>query len=85
MKPVYQFPIPPLRPFSSTSTPLNAADDRNEVSNEPLPKRRRTESEANIAQHENAFVNVNVNERMRLFMNDIHAQEPSTATPVEVA
>jgi hypothetical protein len=81
MKPVYQFPIPPLRPFSSTSTtPLSAADDRNDVSSEPLPKRRRVENEENITQHENAF-----DERMRLFMNDINAQEPSTASPVEVA
>lgn len=88
MKPVYQFPIPPLRPFSSTSsapTPLNAAADRNEVSMEPLPKRmRRNDHEDEIAQQQHVVDNAFEN-RMRLFMNDINAQEPSTAPTVEVA
>lgn len=59
MKPVYQFPIPPLRPSSSvtnaSSSTLKEANERDH-SSEPIPKKLRTDDQENsIAQHSNQF------------------------------
>lgn len=55
MKPVYQFPIPPLKPLSMPISKLsNTSSERGESANEPLPKRIRLEPEE-IPQHSNAL------------------------------
>ena len=84
MKPIYQFPIPPLRPISSLSsaTPPNTGrEERREDSSEPLPKRIRLNGpEEEVAQEGAAFENP-----INRLMDEINGEEPSTATTIEVA
>lgn len=89
MKPVFQFPIPPLHPpsiiKSSSSSSVAAPIDRREVdASEPLPKRiRLDENDSSIAnnnnnnnneaQHSNNVINNVFN---RLIIGPFNTQEP---------
>lgn len=98
LKPVYQFPIPPLHlvlPMQPSAAPT-AVDRRERDSNsEPIPKRVRldeSESESDsiannndnaVAQHSNVTINNNFNS-MLIFENN-NAQVSRTVDEIEVA
>lgn len=81
MKPAYQFPIPPLRPFSKitfSTTPVaptaassvdNANVNHTRSESEPMPKRIRLDEQDEIAQQHN-----NSNAFERLFEQFANAQ-----------